>query len=570
MIHPVPAPLTPPAGPRIAKHFAVERSRQLLRLFILPLIVYLLAFFTLTFPLILQFNHAYFTDRLDGYQMIWDVWWVRHALLHLHRLPFFDPMTHFPFGTSLWLHTLNPFNGLLSIPLTLVMSPLHAFNVLVLLAFAGSGVTAFWLCFAATRSYWPSIAGGFAFECTSFRWAHAFGHLHVISTEALPLFLLGTLMLASRPSMIIAIGTALAMFVALLFDQYELFYCSLALLIIVIWSLAGGVPRPRWRRCAFFFCVFCLIGTALCGPIVFFMLRQALHPVLYSHDPEWFSADMLGPFIPDWAWLYHDWTRPIWFAQTSSDIEKSVCIGPAVVIAALFSLWPGKKRPRLRLGNATLLSAIALTFMAFSFGPTLRFRGSPLTTLTPYRALAFIFPPLRLGGCSGRMMIMTQLAVCVLASAGLSRLAALQHKTTRILITCLFLVAMVFEAQPLVLPTCPPDVPRWVSILRDAPGKGAVIDYIGDDLGDGLLYQTVHQRPIAMGDVFRLSMDTYRQTQGVLELAQKGRYQKLAAMGFAYIAQNPNAPLRPLPQYYVDQAARIYSIQPANTVPASR
>ena len=180
---PLPLSSLPPARESTTGFF-----HSILRFAVYPFLLYTASVFLLTFPLMLDFNSAYLTTEGDGYQMIWDVWWVRYAIVHLHQSPFFTTMVHAPGGVSLWLHSLHVANGLISIPLRLVFSAIQTFNIIWLLAYAGSGLTAFWLCFAVTRRYWPSIAGGFVFAFCSYRWAHYYGHLNLISTECCHFF----------------------------------------------------------------------------------------------------------------------------------------------------------------------------------------------------------------------------------------------------------------------------------------------------------------------------------------------------------------------------------------------
>jgi hypothetical protein len=530
------------------------------RMIAAPILLYFAAFALLTFPLVLQFNKAFLTDNEDGYQMVWDLWWVRQAILRLHQSPFVTPWLHFPFGTSLWLHTLMPFNGLLSIPLRVMFTEVQAFNIIVLLAFVGSGVTAFWLCRTATHSYWPSLAGGFAFECCSYRWAHYFGHLNLISTEALPLFLLCLLRLTRRPRILTAIGAAIAMCVSLLCDQYQFLYCVLAGAVVAAWWLLSGRASRALTRSHFIALGgFLLASVVSCGPFVWGMVRESARPPLRMHDPDLYSADLLAPWVPDWTWVDSRWTRPLWSPGTHFFFEKSVCLGPAVVIAAMFAFFPRRRAPRLFLGSTALFAALGISFMLLSFGPSWRIWVIPITDYTPYRALGFVLPYLRLAGCTARMMIVTQLSVSVLAAAGLSRLAKLS-RVPRMVLGFVFAILLVFESRPRALLSCPPDVPRWVEVLRDAPGSGAVVDFVGDDRSIGLYYQTVHHRAVAMGDIFRISIATYNRTAALLAAADRGQYDQMSHWGFGYIVKASADPPLPLPLYYSDRAVRIYRL----------
>jgi hypothetical protein len=296
--------------------------------------------------------------------------------------------------------------------------------------------------------------------------------------------------------------------------------------------------------------------------MVLAMNRQAARATLLRmHDPDLFSADLLAPWVPDSTWVYNNLTRPLWAPMaTGSEVEKGVCLGTAVVVAAAFAFLPRKGRPRLVLGSAGLFAVLAVVFLCLSFGPTWRFWTIPITRLTPYRALAWLLPPLRFAGSASRMIIMTQLAAAVLAAAGLSRLAGIRSKPRRIVLVVLFGVSLVIESQPRVLLTCPPDVPRWVTVLRDAPGEGAVIDLIAGDRSIDFYYQTVHHRPIAMGDISRISADTAAATASVMDEAARGEYGLLGHEGFAYIVTGSSAPSLRLPVFYSDQAARVYRL----------
>jgi len=531
-----------------------------------PFLFYAVWYFLLSFPLVMKFNSEFFADRWDGYQMVWDLWWVRHAIVDLHQSLFTTGYLHYPYGTSLLLHSLMPFNGLLSIPLAAVLTEIQVFNMFVILAFAGSGLTAFWLCWKVTRSYWPSIAGGFAFAFCSYRWAHSFGHLHLISTEWTPLYVLGLLSLLLRPRTATAIATAIALLLALLCDQYQFLDCLLVTVIVLLWWGWSGDARQELRRAhVIALGVFALTAALTCGPIVMAMAHEADRaPLLRTHDPEMYSADMLGPWVPDWVWLYNGYTRFLWNSPTAFYVEKSVCLGPAVVIAAAFAFFPRRRRPRAELGSLPLFAAISVVFIALCFGPTWRFWTMPVTTLTPYRALATLLPSLQVAGCPGRMIIIAQLAVSVLAAAGLSRLGdkpgGARSTARPVLLVILFGISMVIESQPRVLMSVPAAVPKWVELVRDDPSPGAVIDLVEEGGTLDLFYQTVHHRPIAMGEISRISSDTNAATQSVLDAVAQGRYDLLAREGFGFIVARTSAPPLALSLIYSDRRVRLYRL----------
>ena len=91
-------------------------------LVVIPLLVYLVCFYLLTFPQLHQFSTHYFTDEGDGLGNVWNLWWTNKAITELHQSPWHTTFLYYPYGTSLLPHTLNPFNGILAIVLMRFMT----------------------------------------------------------------------------------------------------------------------------------------------------------------------------------------------------------------------------------------------------------------------------------------------------------------------------------------------------------------------------------------------------------------------------------------------------------------
>ena len=114
-----------------AKLTRSERRQYLLRYHLLPIGLYLLLTLVMTFPLILGFFDHVIGDGGDAWQNIWNYWWTQHALFSFHN-PYSTPLLYAPYGASLYLHSLNLFNGLVSLPLQVLFGPIAAYNFVVL------------------------------------------------------------------------------------------------------------------------------------------------------------------------------------------------------------------------------------------------------------------------------------------------------------------------------------------------------------------------------------------------------------------------------------------------------
>jgi len=537
------------------------RADTILRFGLLPFVGYVICYFILSFPLVLNWQSAYFCDKGDGPQMIWDLWWVRHAVIDLHQSPWHTNYLHFPHGSPLLLHSLTPLNGLLSIPLSWIVGPVVLFNTIVTFTFAANGLTCFWLAYRSTRSYWPSLAAGFGFAFCSYRWAHAGGHLTVISSEFIPLFLLAWIEMLQRPRPGVAIAAAASLFAILLCDHHLFLFSALAGCTAGAWQVLQwrGLGPLKTTAGAWALVSFTAVLSITSAPLVFAMLRDAYRePIVELHDPEHLSTDLVSPFVPDWAWQWHGVTRPIW-SPIGAYAETSVCIGPAILVAAIGACWRGTGARRLFLASTGLWVTLAVVFFALSCGPTLYFWTIPLTNWTPYRLLQSILPFLHFAGIPARMMIIVQLACCVLAAAGFARLAELS-RGRRIALGVIFCLALSIESQPRLQPVYPPDVPQWVQVVRDAPQPGAVIDLIARGHSGDLYAQTIHRRPIAFGIIARLHQSTQDASDRVLQQVQHGEFDALAAEGFAFIVSGTSEPPMPLPLVHEDRFARVYRL----------
>ncbi len=157
------------------------------------LLGYLLLTLGMTYPLIRQFATAIPGDAFDGWQNYWNLWWIKTALLEQGASPYFTSLLYHPTGVSLLFHTLNPFNGLLSLPVQLAWGLLPAYNAVVLFSFTMGGLGAYLLArqvLGQRAGYLAPFAAGVIFAFSPFHIAHLLGHMQVISIEWIPFFAL--------------------------------------------------------------------------------------------------------------------------------------------------------------------------------------------------------------------------------------------------------------------------------------------------------------------------------------------------------------------------------------------
>ena len=115
------------------------------------LALYALLALAMTWPLARQVGTAIPGDSFDGWQNVWNLWWMREAWLVQHGSAYFTSLLHAPTGVDLRFQTMAPFNGLATLPIQLTAGLLPAYNAAVLLSFVLGGYGAYLLALYALR-----------------------------------------------------------------------------------------------------------------------------------------------------------------------------------------------------------------------------------------------------------------------------------------------------------------------------------------------------------------------------------------------------------------------------------
>lgn len=539
------------------------RAGATLRMLIAPAALYFVLFCLLTYPLITMFSTRLFGDLGDGVQNYWNLWWMNKSIVQMHA-PFWQtPYLHYPYGTTLLGHTLNPFNGFMAIPMLHFLSLMEAYNVIVVFSFVMGGVTAFWLAYHITRAYWPSFLGGCVFTFSEFHFAHAQGHMQLVSLEWLPLFAMLWYMLVEKPRPLLGFGAALALFAVVLCDYYYMFYSVLLGLIVIIWQAIRSRNPLFFTKRPYLVSFGTFVASALIttGPLVISLLLLSIRdPLIGAHDTLSMSLDLLAPIIPGGHWRFASLTEGYWGKLPGNIHESSVYLGLSVV-GLLVYVW--LKRRGLSSFNPGLWFAVLGFFLVMSLGPALHIWGTQIgPEVLPYAWLQTIFPPLTISGVPLRMMVMVTLAASVLVALGFKLL--LSGSGARRIVPVLLVALMVVEFIPKPLPASALTVPPYVRVLAGLKDDKGVLDTVANKTMV-LYYQTVHQKPIALGYVSRLPKSVADIDYQLTTVFEQRDYAKLRnVFGIRYVVTQPDFQLTSTAIHvkliYQGPDARVYDL----------
>jgi hypothetical protein len=536
--------------------------------FAFALAFYGAAFLVYTWPWASHFSSALWCDSGDGLQNVWNLWWVRTALVQEHTSPWFTSFLHYPHGTSVLGHTLNAWNGIVAVPLIPVMGLARTHNLIVAAAFAATGAFMALLARHVSGSAVGALVAGFAFTFSGYHWAHAQGHLQLVSLQFVPLFLLCFIRLLENPGAGRGVLAGLALALVLLCDHYYFFYCGLTVCLWLLMAAAGWVPSVRLgRRHAPGFLAFGLTAAVVAGPLVLGLLRvQRTDPWIGAHDVRSSSADPLALIVPGAHWVFGNSTRGFW-ERVGDPNEHSIHLGLATWVLAAIAMAAGRsERKHLRCWVVT-----GVAFFALALGPALRVTGVVLTPeILPYRWLEWLIPPLRLSGVPVRMMVMVTLVASVLAAVGWSRAveSPAAGRGRRAALGVLLAATLVVDLWPSPRPLTSTEAPAWAVALRERPARGGVLVDLPVGYGQSLYAQTVFEKPMAGGFVARTPTSVHRATAGVLGLFAERRYRRLRQIGFGHLVTERNVEAPVWREVWTDGRVRIYEGQdPARSLP---
>lgn len=447
---------------------------------------------------------------------LWNLWWFRHALLELGQNPFDCAYLFYPYGASLWFHTLSPLPAFIGAWLqpTLGLVPTH--NALVLASFVAAGLSAAAVARHVGLDRTAAMLGGAIYAFSPAVFAHLYvGHFELLWTFWMPAILLAFLRIVDSPGAHIwSRGVLLGlMFAAAAYTSA--YYAIYSLELVAVAAVV------RWR-------VTLRAGTLQSLAVASLVAATATAPLVTRFTQTWpglsdtenirrnfreFSIEPIGLFVPSFMHpllaaplrsIHVEMTRGRALPQETTGYLGLTAIGLAIagIVRQRRASGAGEDAPAF---DRHLMIAIAASFLVLSLGAEIKWLGRPTGFPLPAAALAEV-PILRMARAPGRHVIVAMLGIAVLAAAGWQRIAA--HRWRLALI-----VALAFEYWAPV-PLVATEVHEVYHRIAREPDTFAIVD-VPVGLRDGtrirgrpdaarLLAQTVHHKPMVDGMVSRL------------------------------------------------------------------
>jgi hypothetical protein len=501
--------------------FAAKRLTERLQR-IGPAVAVVLTFAALTvavtWPLVTQLDTSLAQNprwSRDAYQQTYEIWWFGKALFELGESPNHLRWLYFPDGADYPLLLTYFTTYVEGVPFLLFLSPVAAYNVVVLLTFFLSGLTTYALCVHLTGNRWAGILGGIVYAFAPSRVAHALaGHLELIATYTFPLYLLLLVKVTEKPRAATAILCGLTLGASLLvqplFIPFLLVPATIAWLLCEVFLLKREIGRRTWLALAGALALGVVIATPFFWPV---LRQQAAGQGNYLEGigTVSFSADLLGIIAPSPV-------HPILGALgMMPDYARRAAppdwrIAELLVYAGIVPLGLGVLADVTQRRKVAAWTLLAIFAAVLSLGPVLKVNGGIVTFPTndiedstgitialPYALLANL-PLLSLNRAPARINATLMLALAALSAYGLAWLVARVRRGWRYALAvglCLLTLGELLVAWP--FPTMPISVPAYLTEIAREPADSAVLNL---PIASGyvkqlsIFHQTIHERPV--------------------------------------------------------------------------
>lgn len=512
------------------------RARLVANALELPLVLAAYAALTtvLSWPLLQHLSDSILgPSRGDNFYSVWSLWWYCHAV-STGQDPAFSHAI-FSLAPRSEVFVDGAIDTVASCPIQWFTTPLVAYNLLVLLSFVLGGFFMYVLARFFVRSPLACFAVGFLYSFSTFHFAHALGHMGLLTIEFLP-FAAWTIFRFYRcPSWTNAALCGLGLASVPLSEAYYVPYFLLP--FVLVFLAAIFVTDRPWllNRLHLAQASFAgLLGVVITLPLLassFFRVGAEVQYALQLQAAiiNQTAVDPLEYILPYASNpLFGTYTQPLYSHMTSAayGVEQGVFLGYMLLLFALLT-------PLLRRGSRRVTIfwwVLAALGLVLALGQNLTILGHYIGPLPFYR-IAFGWGPLSSFRAPNRLVVLPLVALSVLAAMSLgaifawSRRRRLGPPLTAALCTALVLPSVATNTMTNVpIPSSPSGVPSIYRIIARDPSPGLVLDLPLTPTGDTptryLYYQTVHHHHLVFGYGPRVTNTELESVEGVPYLTQ--------------------------------------------------
>ena len=500
---------------------------------IIPVAAYSLLSVILTYPVAFS-GDLMPGDRGDGFQYLWFFWWFKKAILSMND-PYFTNYIYYPDGVSMVFSDIGPLNAIASIPLQMAFGLITAYKIIWLFTFILSGCSMFLLANYLIADKKVAFVSGLIFMFCPYHFAHALGHMNLISIEWIPLYVLFLIRTVKESNKSNPVYAALFLLLNATSSLYYLMYMIIFTLFILVYHQI--VERSVLEKSVFERLGIMIISFSLAAsPLMYRIARElftARSNYMYTAGFVEYSADLLAFFTPtSFHPLFKELTGPINSCFTGGPAEFTVFAGYTVMLLSCLAVY------KIKRTEIKFWAISAGIFFLLSLGPLLHVKG--LLSIVceginvhiplPYLILMRL-PIFSLLRVTSRWDLLLMLCLALLAGYGIKYIldnygghGVNRRNIILLLISCL----VIFEFLSVPYPLSETKVPEFYEQLAADKEDYAIME-IPSYATESLYYQTIHQKKLIGGYLGRAESKEYPPFINLLMSGLSGNNQDILA-----------------------------------------
>ena len=457
-------------------------------------LIYILLSLLMTYPLVQYLNTRFGGSDADIFNVYWGNWWIRRALV-TGQNPYMTKYLIYPVGFDLTTFAFSPFLALLWIPLTWIMSPIAAYNLVVWATIILCCMAMDQLVRYLTGNPWAALVAGIAFGFAPCLAAERAAHLNLAMLAWIPwaaLFLTKLMREAKiRDAILFAVTIGLSFLTRLHVGALVLIFSSVYFIGLTL------AERKQWHNLAVRRLLLAgLLSLLFLSPLlihVWQVLHQPAAENLLRQGAENTQADLLAYIVPPPQHpLFGSWTEAIYKQRFQENTLYWTFVGFTPLLLLLYAVasCPRKASPWLLTG---------LFFFTLALGPCLRLNGEVYEEIKlPYNLSWNLFSTIGFD-VPNRFNLAMIPALDVLIGLACTQISARLKKSWLLFIPAILIL---FEYLVVPMPLMEPPLHSPFYDQMAASGEEyAIVDLpLTREAGEiHRYYQTIHHKPIVGG-----------------------------------------------------------------------
>lgn len=395
--------------------------------------LYSLAAVVLFFQRGLGTGTTYLGGGTDPSLYIWMFQFLPDALVHLHN-PLLLAPAWAPTGLNITQATTTPGLALMAWPITAVVGPVVAFNIVSMAAPALAATSAFLFASAFTERWGAALVSGWLFGFSTYVFAALLGHLQVDFVAFVPLAFLAVVQRSRRRIRLISYVVWLVLVLVAQFLTSLETFATMGLFLFLFTAVAeascsGGIGRVlRLRRGNLLLGLMAagMLAAVIMSPFMAAFFKDYTRIPLEQGNSGYWSLDLLDFVVPTpVTWIGGRLALPIARHFTGNWSEDLGYVGLPLLSIIVLAAW-NRRRERL----AWPLIVLFVVGAVCTLGPHLHVFGRRVFDL-PWIYIGRL--PLLSNAQPGRLMVFVLLAMSGLAALWIERLPRGQLGATLLL-----------------------------------------------------------------------------------------------------------------------------------------